>query len=58
MLRKNGCYEGRLDGVLAEGTVYAIKLFEANMGMVPTGQLSAETQTALRQSHNRFDICR
>ena len=58
VLRKNGCYEGRLDGVLAEGTVYAIKLFEANMGMVPTGQLSPETQTALRQSHNRFDICR
>ncbi len=58
VLRKNGCYDGRLDGVLAEGTVYAIKLFEANMGLVPTGALGADTQTALRQSHDRFDVCR
>lgn len=58
VLRKNGCYDGRLDGVLADGTVYAIKLFEANMGLVPTGKLTPETETALRQSHNRFDICR
>lgn len=58
VLRKNGCYDGRLDGVLAEGTVYAIKLFEANMGLVPTGDLTPETETALRQNHDRFDICR
>ncbi len=58
VLRKNGCYDGRLDGVLADGTVYAIKLFEANMGLVPTGKLTSETETALRQSHDRFDICR
>lgn len=58
VLRKNGCYQGRLDGVLADGTVYAIKLFEANMGMRPSGELSAETTEALRQSHDRFDICR
>nr|WP_070960034.1 peptidoglycan-binding domain-containing protein [Hyphomonas sp. Mor2] len=58
VLRKNGCYDGRLDGVLAEGTIYAIKLFEANMGLVPTGELTRETETALRQSHARFDICR
>ena len=58
VLRKNGCYEGRLDGVLADGTVYAIKLFEANMGLRPTGKLGADTAEALRQSHDRFDICR
>jgi hypothetical protein len=58
VLRKNGCYEGRLDGVLADGTVYAIKLFEANMGLRPTGELNAETSEVLRQSHDRFDICR
>lgn len=58
VLRKNGCYEGRLDGVLADGTVYAIKLFEANMGLRPTGELTAETSEVLRQSHDRFDICR
>ena len=58
VLRKNGCYEGRLDGVLAEGTVYAIKLFEANMGLVPTGNIGSETEAALRQNHDRFDICR
>jgi len=58
VLRKNGCYEGRLDGVLADGTVYAIKLFEANMGLRPTGELAAETSEVLRQSHDRFDICR
>ena len=58
VLKKNGCYDGRLDGVLADGTVYAIKLFEANMGLVPTGALGADTQTVLRQSHDRFDICR
>lgn len=58
VLRKNGCYDGRLDGVLAEGTVYAIKLFEANMGLVPTGNIGPETEAALRQNHDRFDICR
>ncbi len=58
VLRKNGCYDGRLDGVLADGTVYAIKLFEANMGLIPTGELNDETAAALRQSHDRFDICR
>lgn len=58
VLRKNGCYDGRLDGVLAEGTIYAIKLFEANMGLGLTGKLTPETEAALRQSHNRFDICR
>lgn len=58
VLRKNGCYDGRLDGVLADGTVYAIKLFEANMGLVPTGTLGPETEAALRQNHDRFDICR
>jgi len=58
VLRKNGCYHGRLDGVLADGTIYAIKLFEANMGLRPTGELTAETAEALRQSHDRFDICR
>ena len=58
VLRKNGCYEGRLDGVFADGTVYAIKLFEANMGLRPTGKLGADTAEALRQSHDRFDICR
>ena len=58
VLRKNGCYDGRLDGVLADGTIYAIKLFEANMGLMPTGKLTAETESALRDSHDRFDICR
>ena len=58
VLRKNGCYDGRLDGVLADGTVYAIKLFEANMGLLLTGTLTPETETALQQSHDRFDICR
>gem|GEM_PF-6293397 len=58
VLRKNGCYDGRLDGVLTDGTVYAIKLFEANMGLIPTGKLSDETEAALRASHDRFDICR
>lgn len=58
VLKKNGCYDGRLDGVLADGTVYAIKLFEANMGLVPTGALGADTASALRASHDRFDICR
>lgn len=58
VLRKNGCYDGRLDGVLADGTVYAIKLFEANMGLVPTGTIGPETEAALRQNHDRFDICR
>ena len=58
VLRKNGCYDGRLDGVLADGTVYAIKLFEANFGLPVTGGLGAETQAALRASHDRFDICR
>jgi len=58
VLRKNGSYDGRLDGVLADGTVYAIKLFEANMGLQPTGALGIETQAALRNSHDRFDICR
>ena len=58
VLRKNGCYDGRLDGVLADGTIYAIKLFEANMGLLLTGTLTPETETALQQSHDRFDICR
>ncbi len=58
VLRKNGCYDGRLDGVLADGTVYAIKLFEANMGLAPSGTLDSDTQMALRQSHDRFDVCR
>lgn len=58
VLRKNGCYDGRLDGVLADGTVYAIKLFEANIGLLPTGELTPETESALRDSHDRFDICR
>lgn len=58
VLRKNGCYDGRLDGVLADGTVYAIKLFEANIGLIPTGALGEETASALRASHDRFDICR
>lgn len=58
VLRKNGCYDGRLDGVLADGTIYAIKLFEANMGLMPTGELTPDTENALRDSHDRFDICR
>ena len=58
VLQKNGCYDGRLAGVLGPGTVYAIKLFEANMGLAITGALDGEPPSALRQSHNRFDICR
>ena len=58
VLQKNGCYDGRLDGVLAPGTVYGLKLFEANMGLQITGLPVGETQAALRASHNRFDICR
>lgn len=58
VLRKNGCYDGRLDGVLADGTVYAIKLFEANVGLPVTGTLNAQTEDALRAQHDRFDICR
>ena len=58
VLQKNGCYDGRLDGILGPGTVYALKLFEANMGLAVTGLPNGETGNALRLSHNRFDICR
>ena len=58
ILQKNGCYDGRLDGVLGSGTVYGLKLFEANKGLQITGEPTGETQAALRASHNRFDICR
>ncbi|MEL6862288.1 MAG: peptidoglycan-binding protein [Pseudomonadota bacterium] len=58
ILQKNGCYDGRLDGVLGPGTVYALKLFEANMGLAITGQPNGATGEALRLNHDRFDICR
>lgn len=58
VLQKNGCYDGRLDGVLGPGTIYALKLFEANMGLAITGTPNGETSDALRLNHDRFDICR
>ena len=58
VLQKNGCYDGRLDGVLGPGTVYALKLFEAHMGLMVTGDPRGKTGDALRLNHDRFDICR
>lgn len=58
VLQKNGCYDGRLDGVLGPGTVRAIKLFEAHMGLQVTGKIDETTAEALRDSHDRIDICR
>lgn len=58
ILQKNGCYDGPLDGVLGSGTVRAIKLFEAHMGLRVTGTLDATTSETLRENHDRFYICR
>ena len=57
-MQKNGCYDGRLDGVLGPGTVYSLKLFEAHMGLPVTGEPKGKTGDALRLNHDRFDICR
>lgn len=58
VLHKNGCYDGALDGTLGPGTIYAIKLFEAHMGLQVTGTLDETIADTLRDHHDRFDICR
>ena len=58
VLKKNGCYTGALDGKLGTGTVYAIKLFEANEGLDVTGKLTTETKKAIKAKHADSTVCR
>lgn len=48
-LQARGLYDGAIDGSIGSGTREAIRNFERQMGMVPTGKPSQEVLTALRR---------
>ncbi len=57
VLKKNGCYSGSLDGVLGAETIYAIKLFQANLGKQITGELSENVRSEIQSYHGQNSVC-
>lgn len=54
ILRELGYYSGSLDGIAGSGTCTAIKYFQRDYGLNPTGLLNARTEKALWKAYLRM----
>jgi len=53
-LTSRGYYRGRADGKEGRQTTFAVRAFQSNAGLPPTGHLDTETLQALRSSDTDF----